>query len=774
MSTEPSSEFTDSRYAETMAGPRVEQSKEQQDIALAAAALQIGVLSERQLASAMATWTIHGSVPLIDHLRTLNLVDESQQAQLAQRAAQRLAASQRMLGDGNGSGTKSALLGTLDAIDPAGTIARLMGIRAAAGAGASDATGVRSAGARYRLVRKLGQGGLGRVWLAYDEILKRHVALKEICTTDNAAALERFRREAEITGRLEHPGIVPIYQLGDDEQTGEAFYVMRFLGKTTLHDSIAEYHERRNAGEHNPMLIRRLLTDFVAVCQAVGHAHSRKVIHRDLKPENIAIDSFGQVIVIDWGIAKVIDEFHAGDSPTATGTIAGGQSTMDGQVLGTPLYMAPEQAAGRVDDLDERTDIYGLGAILYAILTGYAPHERTREAAGAATGRDLIAAISSRPTPAAGEMNPSVDRALAAICAKAMARRQYARYSSASELAEEVQRWMAGEPVSAYRERPLQRVARWIAKNRIWSQIIAALLIIGLVSLVTLGIAARHSQLAVHQAKFDDMRGLEREIEVQLTSSADELAKNTLFMAMEPSIQSVVAARRMPRPAMSDDESEDVSRGRLEQNFEGLLRANNDYLSVTFAAAVPDDGSQVLVRVERNAGDASFVRRVPATRLGPLADKQLFEQALALPPGETIVVVAQAAAQESARRDVRLIGATPVYDDDTGSVFGIVAVELNLLARMIEVVEPLEQRTVSITLTDASGQVLLRDTADEGLAVDGRGTNIAAVLPAAADFFKLTDAREQFDRSEGWLARRVSLDPANPQAKLGVVLQLQD
>ena len=155
----------------------------------------------------------------------------------------------------------------------------------------------------YRLIRKIGQGGLGRVWLAYDESLKRYVAIKEISGNDTPTAVERFDREAIITGRLEHPGIVPIYQLGTEESTGKSFYVMRFLGKTTLHDAIMEYHERRAEGDDDPMLIRRLLDDFVNACQALGHAHSRQVIHRDLKPENIAIDSFGQVIVIDWGIA---------------------------------------------------------------------------------------------------------------------------------------------------------------------------------------------------------------------------------------------------------------------------------------------------------------------------------------------------------------------------------------------------------------------------------------------------------------------------------------
>ncbi len=203
------------------------------------------------------------------------------------------------------------------------------------------------------------------------------VVLKEL--------LDRFHKEAEITGRLEHPSIVPIYQLGEDETTGEAFYAMRFLGKRTLQDSINEYHERSREGDEDPMLLRHQLTAFVAVCQAIGHAHSRQVIHRDLKPENVAIDSFGQVIVIDWGLAKVLDETLV-ESHEAT-TLSDHDNvddTLDGQVLGSPLFMAPEQAAGRLDEVDERTDIYGLGAILYSILTGYAPHQKSYERCTAA------------------------------------------------------------------------------------------------------------------------------------------------------------------------------------------------------------------------------------------------------------------------------------------------------------------------------------------------------------------------------------------------------
>ena len=160
---------------------------------------------------------------------------------------------------------------------------------------------------RFTLQRQLGAGGLGTVWLAQDETLRRNVALKEMnsAAAEFPRAWERFRREAEITGQLEHPNVVPLYQHGIDTQTGKPFYAMRFVGKRTLVDAIEEYHERMGTGEDVTMDLHRLLTAFIGVCQGIAYAHSRGVIHRDLKPENVALDNFGQVIVLDWGLSLI-------------------------------------------------------------------------------------------------------------------------------------------------------------------------------------------------------------------------------------------------------------------------------------------------------------------------------------------------------------------------------------------------------------------------------------------------------------------------------------
>ena len=767
----------DPRYQETRDDCGSQFPKIQKDIAAAVVALRKTGVSERKLSEAIRSWTIHGSVSLLDHLVNVELINKATRQELASEADVLLSKSTKNIQANSAS--ESLIAETLEAVDPSGRIARLLGIQAATGIGASDTSEHRRAMHGYRLIRKIGQGGLGRVWLAFDESLKRHVAIKEVARNNSEAARERFDREAVITGRLEHPGIVPIYQLGTEDSTGKSFYVMRFLGKTTLHDAIMEYHERRAEGDNDPMLIRRLLDDFVNVCQAIGHAHSRHVIHRDLKPENIAIDSFGQVIVIDWGIAKVIGDVNPGEASTELDSAEiNSQSTMQGQVLGTPLYMAPEQAAGRVDDLNELTDIYGLGAILFAILTGSAPHETSQ--AQASGGRDILSAITSHPTPVAQEIDSSIDDALAAICSKAMAQKQYARYQSAMELAEDVQRWMAGEAVSAQKEKFTHRVRRWVRQHQVWSQVIAAGLIIACVAASTLAVAIRQNHLVVRQRQFNELDVYSNEVEVQLQSTAVELMRNTRFMSTLPPIQAIIAAQvdapGEDRETQATDEGEEVWQKRLETIYVGLLRANPNYRCVYYAA-IENEQASPIVRVERHAGEMGFVRPLPASRLEALKDQDLLTQIGELSPGDVLLTTRyqnNSAGTKSVgvkRQAVSLFASTPVFDKTTGEIFGLVTLELDLLSRVVQAIEQLEQNTANIIVTDSVGRAWVSDDPIDGINTMSEN-NVTTELLGVSKLFAEAEGHRTEEQSEGWIARRIMLDPSNPQTTVGLILQL--
>jgi serine/threonine protein kinase len=747
--------------------------KEERDVAFAVGVLSGGQVSERQFQTALANWTIHGDTPLADQLQSLGLVTRNDRDRFEAAAVALLAG----LNDGRPTG-RSSLGATVEWIDRSGRVAKLLGIAGGDGAGQG---GVRSSLARLTLVRKLGQGGLGTVWLARDENLQRSVALKEITRGEETSgpAVARFRREAEITGRLEHPGIVPVYEVGEDRETKRVYYTMRFLGKQTLQDSVREYHERREAGDHDPLLLRNLLAAFVSVCQAVGHAHSRKVIHRDLKPENVAIDNFGQVIVIDWGLAKILDETGLSDHP-ADGGPGGAETerTVAGQVFGTPLYMAPEQAAGRIDEVDERTDVYGLGAVLFAILTGVAPHEKSMADAANSGVRGLIAAITSKPTPLATDANPAADPALSAVCAKAMAKRRYARYQSATALAEDVQRWMAGEPVSAYTETRSQRLGRWVQQHRRTSWAIGTALTVALVAGVVVATTSYHTRGAARVSRFEVMKGDARGIDNQFATYGERLTRSVRFMANVPPVNGIMAARtatqKAPGPSL---ESEETWRPRLELIYEGLLRSNRDYLSVAYLSAETGTVTD-LVRVERHTTDPSFIRKVPKGRHVQQIRDSFLDSVKALGPGEVRLGVAdssEATGPGRAGSRPRVIGAVPVYDEAKGTVFGLVVIEADVVVEAERILNTHAGSGAEMYVTSGAGQVWASSRPGSGVKAEPWGTGITTFLPGAADFF----AADRTDPAlvapdAGVLANRIRLDPLDPASTVGVVLKLAE
>ena len=237
--------------------------------------------------------------------------------------------------------------------------------------------------ARFSIIRPHAEGGLGSVSIARDEELNREVALKEIHKrhANDPDSRARFLREAEITGRLEHPSIVPVYGLGQYAD-GRPFYAMRFIRGDSLKEAIESYHHLR-ARKANPdelaLELRKLLARFLDVCNAIFYAHSRGVLHRDLKPSNIMLGTYGETLVVDWGLAKALDqpelESAVEEELLKPASGSGSMPTQMGTAMGTPQYMSPEQAAGRWDLMGPATDVYGLGATLYSILTGRPPFE---------------------------------------------------------------------------------------------------------------------------------------------------------------------------------------------------------------------------------------------------------------------------------------------------------------------------------------------------------------------------------------------------------------
>jgi eukaryotic-like serine/threonine-protein kinase len=340
------------------------------------------------------------------------------------------------------------------------------------------------AGERFRILRFHREGGLGRVYLARDEELGREVALKEI-RPDKAAEADlrsRFVLEAEINGGLEHPGIVPVYSLGAHDD-GRPFYAMRFVEGDSFKETIDSYHKECPRPDPTAVEFRKLLGRFIDVCEAIAFAHSKGVLHRDLKPHNVMLGRFGETLLIDWGLAKATGRREPGNldaagAATLVPPSGSGHAPTLG-ALGSPLYMSPEQATGAADSLGPATDVYGLGAILFALLTGKPPVE-------GGTIDEILDRVRRGAIRLPRSLNPSIPRALEAVCLKALAPQPADRYPTAMALAEEVEHWLADEPVTAWREPPLIHARRWMRRHRtLVTSTVAAML----VSLIALGFA---------------------------------------------------------------------------------------------------------------------------------------------------------------------------------------------------------------------------------------------------------------------------------------------
>jgi tetratricopeptide (TPR) repeat protein/tRNA A-37 threonylcarbamoyl transferase component Bud32 len=442
-------------------------------------ALQNDFITRDALIAAMNTWSLEKHLPLGDVLVRRNALKPETRALLDQLLDHQLACHG---GDVQASLAAMSSIGSL-ANDLRRSIADVDVLASVASIASHDPYATRatflprsaSDGVRFRKVREHASGNLGVVYVARDEELHRDVALKEIKekNADHLYNQAKFLLEAKVTGGLEHPGIVPVYGLGH-HLDGRPYYAMRFIRGKSLHDAIKRFHAdeplKKDPGKRL-LELQKLLRRFTDVCNAIAYAHSRGILHRDLKPDNVMVGKYGETLVVDWGLAKALGTSSENTStniddddplpeaslqPSSTEPV---EATQAGSLVGTPAYMSPEQAAGRLDLLGPASDIYGLGATLYHLIVGQPP------ISGTSLG-DVLAKIQSGEIPRPRSFAPWLDPALEAICLKAMALRTVDRYATAKALAEDLDRWIAGEPVQAYREPFSRRARRWARKHR--------------------------------------------------------------------------------------------------------------------------------------------------------------------------------------------------------------------------------------------------------------------------------------------------------------------
>lgn len=510
-------------------------------------AVQSGIVTARGFVEAGAAWAADPSLGIPERLEQAGLITNRQRELLTHLADQVVE---------HHAGDEKAALSFFGGAE---SVSRIITEGSVSDAGASVATAldapqmvedvldgeagvtVEEAG-RYTRGSEHSRGGMGRILVVHDEFLARDIALKELspATSEEFADADastaplrasgslvaRFLREARVTGQLEHPSIVPVHELGR-RPDGTLYYTMKLVRGKTLAESLK--------GTSNLTERLRLLQNFVDLCHACAYAHSRGVLHRDIKPANIMIGSFGETVVIDWGLAKIMGQkdVYEEDLRKTLSRIRGKTAeaiadTQYGAKMGTPQYMAPEQAEGRIEDLDERTDIFSLGVVLYEILTGQLPFR------GETTDEILERLIHAPATPL-DELDPMVPSELASICMKALHKRPEDRYPTALELAEDIQRFQTGAMVHAYDYDFAEIARRFYREHRtVLNSAFAAVVtifVIGVYSYISILQANRREreqrQVAEGEAYLAQIRLAQAYIEDGFHNLADDVLWNT-------------------------------------------------------------------------------------------------------------------------------------------------------------------------------------------------------------------------------------------------------
>lgn len=548
------------------------------DLQFAIAAIRRGFLTRAQALEGIRRWAENPQSAIVQIYSDLGFLDGTQVKQLESPAAGDPSVTIEQSGKQQSEDQASARA-SLDSTQqtvsmvPSGSRSGDLGseLRNVAG---------ESRGVRFERIRNHAQGGLGVVSVAMDRELGREVALKEIHDryADHPESRRRFFKEAQITGNLEHPGIVPIYGLGSDA-VGRPYYAMRFIEGQTLKEAVDALC---NGKEGHPSLaadsfqLRKILGRFVDVCQAIDFAHSKGVIHRDLKPSNIMLGRFGETLVVDWGLAKQVGE---PDEESGSVHLVADQDTHrsieteDGAIVGTPSFMSPEQATGSASRIGPASDIYSLGATLYYILTG-APPIPSDEVSS------MLDRVKSGKITPPRDKNRHIPAALDSICRRAMSLEQEDRYESSGELANEIERWLADEPVVAHRESFAARAARWQRKHRaLASSLGVALAGVLLGAVVLIGVVSQHNrELSKQNREIQENLNLARQaIDRLMVAGNDERLKRA---GLESFQSALLEAAGSFYDRILDEETNDVDvsiqRGKAEARLGNLYLAVGD------------------------------------------------------------------------------------------------------------------------------------------------------------------------------------------------------
>jgi tetratricopeptide (TPR) repeat protein/tRNA A-37 threonylcarbamoyl transferase component Bud32 len=559
------------------------------DLLFGLLALHNGLIDQEQLIGAFSAWSRAKGKTLAEILVERGAIDEESRALLAGMAEKQLKLhggdpEKSLAAVAAGPSTRDTLAGLGDP-DLTASITLVGSRTPPTDASATMSVGTTtSEGQRFRVLRPHAQGGLGAVFVALDAELNREVALKQILDehADDPLNRTRFLIEAEITGGLEHPGIVPVYGLGHHDD-GRPYYAMRFIRGDSLKEAIASFHQdeslKQDPGRRS-LALRKLLRRFVDVCNAVGYAHGRGILHRDLKPGNVIVGKHGETLVIDWGLAKTMGHSETGSTSDERTLIpsssSGSAETLPGSAIGTPAYMSPEQAAGDLDHLGPRSDVYSLGATLYCLLTAKAPFDGTNFGS-------LLRAVQKGDFPRPRTVDASIDPSLEAVCLKAMARKAEDRYTSTRALADDVERWMADEPVTATTDPVVVRVARWGRRHRPLVAGLAVLLVTSVVALASgLAVVRRERDLTEKQrdraqtALAAESRARERTRDV-----LDEMSSHVIENLLTKQGQKLEAAQEaFLNKSLASYAEFAAESGSGEQERAGVARAYNRIASI--------------------------------------------------------------------------------------------------------------------------------------------------------------------------------------------------